>query len=45
MMKKKKLTKSDLNMKLLDKYKVNLEELNYDALKAFKRKNKRFNRY
>ena len=38
MMKKKKLTKSDLNMKLLDKYKVNLEELNYDALKAFKEK-------
>lgn len=37
-MKKKKLTKSDLNMKLLDKYKVNLEQLNYEALKSFKEK-------
>ena len=37
-MKKKKLTKAEINEKLLDKYKVNLEELNYDALRQFKEK-------
>ena len=35
-MKKKNLTKSQITEKLLDKYEVNLDELNYDALKQFK---------
>lgn len=37
-MKKKKLTKTEINLRLLDKYKVNIEELNYTALKTFKEK-------
>lgn len=37
-MKKKKLTKIEINLRLLDKYKVNIEELNYTALKTFKEK-------
>ena len=35
-MKKKKLTKSEINLKLLNKYKTNLDDINYDALKTFK---------
>lgn len=35
-MKKKKLTKSEINLKLLNKYKTNLYDINYDALKTFK---------
>ena len=35
-MKKKKLTKTEITEKLLKKYEVNIEDLNYDALKAFK---------
>ena len=35
---KKKLTKSEINLKLLNKYKVNINELNYDKLKEFKEK-------
>lgn len=35
-MKKKNLTKAEITEKLLKKYEVNLEELNYDALKQFK---------
>ena len=35
-MKKKKLTKSEITEKLLNKYEVSLEELDYDALKQFK---------
>lgn len=37
-MKKKKLTKSEITENLLNKYKVNIDELNYDALKTFKEK-------
>ena len=37
-MKKKKLTKSEITEKLLNKYEVSLEELDYDALKQFKEK-------
>ena len=37
-MKKKKLTKTEITEKLLKKYEVNIEDLNYDALKAFKEK-------
>ena len=37
-MNKKKLTKSEINLKLLNKYKVNINELNYDKLKEFKEK-------
>ncbi len=37
-MNKKKLTKSEINLKLLNKYKVNIDELNYDKLKEFKEK-------
>lgn len=37
-MNKKKLTKTEINLKLLNKYKVNIEELNYDSLKSFKEK-------
>ena len=37
-MKKIKLTKSQITEKLLDKYQVNLEKLNFDALKTFKDK-------
>ena len=37
-MKKEKLTKSELNLKLLNKYKVDIEQLNFDALKEFKNK-------
>ena len=37
-MEKKKLTKTEINLRLLDKYKVNIEELNYAALKDFKEK-------
>lgn len=37
-MNKKKLTKSDINLKLLNKYKVNIDDLNFDALKSFKEK-------
>lgn len=37
-MKKKKLTKTEVTMKLLNKYKINIDELNYDALKTFKNK-------
>ena len=32
-MKNKKLTKSEINLKLLNKYKVSIDDLNYDALK------------
>ena len=35
-MKNKKLTKSEINLKLLNKYKVSIDDLNYDALKKFK---------
>lgn len=35
-MKKKNLTKSQITEKLLNKYEVSLDELNYDALKQFK---------
>lgn len=35
-MKNKKLTKSEINFKLLNKYKVSIDGLNYDALKSFK---------
>ena len=35
-MKKKNLTKSQINEKLLNKYEVSLDELNYDGLKQFK---------
>lgn len=35
-MKKKNLTKSQITEKLLNKYEVSLNELNYDALKRFK---------
>ena len=34
----KKLTKSDITERLLSKYEIKLEELNYDALKQFKEK-------
>lgn len=34
----KKLTKSDITERLLSKYEITLEELNYDALKQFKEK-------
>ncbi len=37
-MKNKKLTKSDLTLKLLNKYKVDIDDLNYDSLKLFKEK-------
>lgn len=37
-MKKKNLTKSQITEKLLNKYVVSLDELNYDALKQFKEK-------
>ncbi len=37
-MNKRKLTKSEINLKLLNKYKVNIDELNYDKLKDFKEK-------
>ncbi len=37
-MKKKKLTKSEINLKLLNKYKVNIDDLNFVALKEFKEK-------
>lgn len=37
-MNKRKLTKSEINLKLLNKYKVNIDELNYDKLKEFKEK-------
>lgn len=37
-MKKKKLTKSEITEKLLNKYEVSLEELDYDTLKQFKEK-------
>lgn len=37
-MRKKKLTRAELNMNLLNKYKVNLDDLNYDVLKEFKNK-------
>lgn len=37
-MKKKKLTKTEINLRLLDKYKVNIEQLNYTALRTFKEK-------
>ncbi len=37
-MKKKNLTKSQITEKLLNKYEVSLDELNYDALKQFKEK-------
>lgn len=37
-MKKKKLTKTEITEKLLKKYEVNIDDLNYDALKAFKEK-------
>ena len=37
-MKKENLTKSQITEKLLNKYEVNLDELNYDALKQFKEK-------
>lgn len=40
-MKKKKLTKSEINLKLLNKYKISLDDINYDALKAFKEKAKK----
>lgn len=32
----KKITKSELNIKLLNKYKVDINDLNYDALRTFK---------
>lgn len=35
-MKKKNLTKSQITEKLLNKYEVSLDELNYDVLKQFK---------
>ena len=35
-MKKKNLTKSQITEKLLNKYEISLDELNYDALKQFK---------
>lgn len=35
-MKKKNLTKSQITEKLLNKYEVSLDELNYDTLKQFK---------
>ena len=35
-MNKKKLTKSEIDLKLLNKYKVNVDELNYDKFKNFK---------
>lgn len=34
----KKLTKTEITEKLLKKYEVNIEDLNYDALKTFKEK-------
>ena len=34
----KKLTKSDITERLLSKYEIKLEELNYDVLKQFKEK-------
>ncbi len=37
-MKNKKLTKSEINLKLLNKYKVNIDDLNFSALKEFKEK-------
>ena len=37
-MKKKKLTKSEINLRLLNKYKTSLEDINYDVLKEFKEK-------
>lgn len=37
-MKKKKLTKSEINLRLLNKYTVNVDDLNYDDLKLFKDK-------
>ena len=37
-MKKKKETKSEIVEKILTKYEVSLDELNYDALKQFKEK-------
>ena len=35
-MKSKKLTKSEITEKLLNKYSVNIDDLNYDSLKQFK---------
>lgn len=37
-MKKRKLTKSEINRKLLDKYKLSEDDLDFEALKAFKEK-------
>lgn len=37
-MKNKKLTKAEITEKLLKKYKVDLDDLNYDSLKEFKEK-------
>ena len=37
-MKKRKETKSEIVEKILTKYEVSLDELNYDALKQFKEK-------
>ena len=37
-MKKRKETKSEIVEKILTKYEINLDELNYDALKQFKEK-------
>ena len=34
----KKLTKTEITERLLKKYEVNIEDLNYDALKTFKEK-------
>lgn len=37
-MKNKKLTKSELTLKQMNKYKINIDNLNFDSLKAFKEK-------
>lgn len=35
-MKNKKLTKSELTLRQMNKYKINIDDLNFDSLKAFK---------
>lgn len=37
-MENKKLTKSDLTLKLLNKYKIDINDLSFDSLKLFKEK-------
>ncbi len=37
-MKKKKLTNSELTLKQMNKYKINIDDLNFDSLKLFKEK-------